>query len=307
MLASGASACAGGVRFSVSRVVGRKAAQGVGRASGGDRETAAGGVDDDVIGGISGARRDAFEARAFEIGWIGEGRVGEAGDMRAARPHLLDASARETDQAAPRHARDADVGRSQRRGEVHHRHVLHHRAPGLDGADVRAGAADLEQDPVGYAVVEDGARQRGGGTADDGVDGSLAQSLQIDGAAVAADHEQGDAGQGALQCSLHVLGGPEHGGQDGGVDGGGARAHLQAVDAGELRAGGGGQAGLAQQLGRAALEGGVVDGERLAHGCHLDAVGPPGRGQGPHPRVEVRCVGGNEGPAQLERPAAGQA
>ena len=175
---------------------------------------------------------------------VGEAEVGECGDVRTARTDLVELSAAEVNQRTAGQAHGADVERGHVELLAADFRAADAAAAVLDHAEVGAGAADLDEDAIGDAGVEQGGGDAGGRARQHGEDRAAAHLGDVHDTAVAAhDHDRGGDAR-LADGTLGEVGGVEHLGQHAGVDDGGAGADAQAVEAAHVMRGGGGQAAM---------------------------------------------------------------
>ena len=158
--------------------------------------------------------------------------------MRRARTDILDATLVGTHHRAARHAQNADVQTADVGAVTADDGVVDGGAAVLDDADVRRRAADLKVDAVGRTQVHQAAHNGRGGTGQHRQDGALLHLADFHNAAVAAHDHQGDFHTRAADALLGLIGGVQHLGQNGSVDGGGAGAAGQTVQLGNFAGGG---------------------------------------------------------------------
>ena len=94
---------------------------------------------------------------------VGEGGIGQAGDVGTARADVNEAAWHGAHEAAAGDADDAHVERADVGFVAADAGVGHRRAAVADDADVGGGAADLEVEPIRHAQMHERAGDAGGG------------------------------------------------------------------------------------------------------------------------------------------------
>jgi len=133
----------------------------------------------------------------------------------------------------------------------------------LDGGDVGAGAAHLEEDAVADAQVHERGGDTGGGAGEKGEQRPPAQVLHGHHPSIAAHHHQWRGDRDLPHRPLHHLRGGDGPWEQACVDHRGAGAHSQAVPPRDLMRSGGGQARLLGGGDDHFLTGGIVNREGL--------------------------------------------
>ena len=206
-----------------------------------------------IVVGVALLRGEEDDLRVNDFLLRGKDGVVHTGDVRRARTDILDAALVSAHHRAARNAQHADVQTADVGAVTADDGVVNGGATVLDDADVRCRAADLKVNAVGRAQVHQAAHDRSGGAGQHRQDGTLFHLADLHNAAVAAHDHQGDFHARAADAFFRLVGGVQHLGQNGSVDGRGAGAAGQAVQLGDFAGGGGFQPHLLSNAADAGL------------------------------------------------------
>src|SRR6185369_14557826 len=215
----------------------------------------------DVIVGIVGLRSKQLDDGIDDIFRFGESRIGQSGDVGAARPDIHNLAVPDPYHAAARDTDHAHVERIDVRLVATDPRIFDRRTSVPDNTDIGAGAADLEIDAVGHTQMHQGAGDACGWTGKHGHGRAPAHLGDVHHAAVTAHDHQGRQNSGFANAGLGHDSGIDHLRQDAGIDHGRARPGRQAVKLCNFVTAGCGEAGVHHQTAYFFFRVAVVDSE----------------------------------------------